>query len=84
MCHWYAHVYACKHKSYALGKYCGPGNLLQKPCKQRNIWQTIRMGEDCEGCAGHEDRDETLNAAGGEVRVVYKESEKDGRRRESS
>ncbi|PSS18786.1 hypothetical protein M430DRAFT_75987, partial [Amorphotheca resinae ATCC 22711] len=50
MCHWYAHVYTCKHTTYALGKYCTPGNLVQTPCKKKSIWQTIRMGEECENC----------------------------------
>jgi hypothetical protein len=51
MCYWYAHQYTCKHVTYALGKYCTRGGLVQTPCKKKNIWQTIRMGEECEDCA---------------------------------
>jgi hypothetical protein len=51
MCYWYAHSYNCKHVTYALGKYCTTGGLVQKPCQKKSIWQTIRMGEDCEECA---------------------------------
>jgi hypothetical protein len=56
MCYWYKHDYACKHVTYALGRYCTAANLIQTPCKKRNIWQTIRMGEDCEECAMPEGR----------------------------
>lgn len=51
MCYWYAHEYTCKHVTYALGKYCSTAGLVQTPCKKKNIWQRIRMGEDCEDCA---------------------------------
>lgn len=56
MCHYYAHAYTCKHTTYALGKYCAEGGMIQTPCKKRNIWQTIRMGEDCEECTVPEPR----------------------------
>lgn len=56
MCQWYAHHYKCKHVTYALGKYCSSAALLQTPCKNKTIWQTIRMGVDCEECAGPENR----------------------------
>ncbi|TVY50347.1 hypothetical protein LAWI1_G007922 [Lachnellula willkommii] len=56
MCHWYSHQYTCKHVTYALGKYCTRGGLVQTPCKKKNIWQTIRMGEPCEDCAVPEGR----------------------------
>lgn len=51
MCHYYAHIYTCKHTTHALAKYCTTANLVQTPCKKKQIWQTIRMGEDCEDCA---------------------------------
>lgn len=51
MCYWYEHAYTCKHTTHALGKFCAAGNLVQTPCKKKNIWQKIRMGEDCEDCA---------------------------------
>ena len=60
-------MYTCKHTTYALGKYCEQGNLVQTPCKQKKIWQTIRMDELCEACAARE-------AAGDHSRVVEKES----------
>ena len=50
MCHYYAHLYTCTHTTYALGKYCHSGSLVQTPCKKKSIWQTIRMGEACEDC----------------------------------
>ncbi len=56
MCHWYAHEYTCKHVTFALGKYCSAAGLVQTPCKKKNIWQRIRMGEDCEDCAIPADR----------------------------
>jgi hypothetical protein len=65
MCQWYAHVYTCKHTTYALGKYCASGNLVQAPCKKRSIWQTIRMGEDCEDCAVPVDRNAGSGGGGG-------------------
>jgi hypothetical protein len=51
MCYWYSHIYSCKHTTYALGKYCSAAGLVQTPCKKKSIWQTIRMGEECEQCA---------------------------------
>ena len=51
MCHYYAHQYNCKHTTHALGKLCKPASLIQTPCNKKEIWQTIRMGEDCEECA---------------------------------
>jgi hypothetical protein len=56
MCYWYKHDYTCKHVTYALGRYCSAANLIQTPCKKRTIWQTIRMGEECEECAMPEGR----------------------------
>ncbi|KAL5319705.1 hypothetical protein ACEPPN_012761 [Leptodophora sp. 'Broadleaf-Isolate-01'] len=56
MCYWYTHIYNCKHVTYALGKYCSQAGLVQTPCKKKHIWQTIRMGEDCEDCAMPEGR----------------------------
>ncbi|PMD28147.1 hypothetical protein NA56DRAFT_742310 [Hyaloscypha hepaticicola] len=63
MCYWYKHDYSCKHVTYALGRYCSAANLIQTPCKKKNIWQTIRMGEECEDCAMPEGRGGS--AAGG-------------------
>jgi len=56
MCYWYAHIYSCKHVTYALGKYCTSAGLVQTPCKKKSIWQNIRMSEDCEDCAVPEAR----------------------------
>ena len=67
MCQWYSHVYTCKHTTYALGKYCEQGNLVQTPCKQKEIWQTIRLDELCEECAARE-------AAGNQSNVVERVS----------
>jgi hypothetical protein len=72
MCQWYSHEYTCKHKTYALGKYCEQGNLVQTPCKQKKIWQTIRMDELCEECAGREAAGEHSSVIGKESKVVYK------------
>lgn len=70
MCQWYAHVYSCKHVTYALGKYCTSGGLVQTPCQKKSIWQTIRMGEDCEDCAIPEER--TPTSQGTAKKVVKK------------
>jgi hypothetical protein len=51
MCHYYGHLYSCKHVTYALAKYCSAAGLVQTPCKKRSIWQNIRMGEECDECA---------------------------------
>lgn len=51
MCQYYEHSYTCKHTHWVLAKYCASGNLVQTACKRRTVWQKIRMGEDCEGCA---------------------------------
>lgn len=72
MCQWYSHIYTCKHTTYALGKYCEQGNLVQTPCKQKNIWQTIRLDEVCEECAGREDGDGNSGAMEKEARIVRK------------
>jgi hypothetical protein len=56
MCNWYKHDYSCKHVTYALAKYCAAANFVQTPCKKKNIWHTIRMGEECEECAMPEGR----------------------------
>ena len=56
MCYWYAHLYTCKHTTYALGKYCQSGSLVQTPCRKKSIWQTIRMGEACEDCEVPEEK----------------------------
>jgi len=50
MCYYYEHIYTCTHKTYALGKYCSTGNLIQTPCKKRGIWQSVNMGEECDAC----------------------------------
>ncbi|KAG9244662.1 hypothetical protein BJ878DRAFT_459845 [Calycina marina] len=50
MCYWYAHSYACKHTTYALGKYCADGSLVQTACERKLLWQRIVMNEDCENC----------------------------------
>ena len=65
MCYWYAHSYTCKHVTYALGKYCASGNLVQTPCHQKSIWQNIRMGEECEDCMVHTPR--TVDASQSKV-----------------
>jgi hypothetical protein len=55
MCHWYSHHYKCKHVTYALGKYCPHGAIIQTPCKKKStlssIWQTIDLkDENCDDC----------------------------------
>jgi hypothetical protein len=71
MCHYYAHVYTCKHTTYALGKYCTPSSLVQNPCKKKSIWQTIRMAEECEECAAPPPRTNTGNGGNGEERKAF-------------
>jgi hypothetical protein len=72
MCYWYAHAYTCKHVTYALGKYCTNGGLVQTPCQKKSIWQTIRMGEDCEECAVPENRTTSNGAGEGAKKKVFK------------
>jgi hypothetical protein len=50
MCHYYAHNYTCKHVTYVLAKYCPSANLVQTPCGKKDVWQSIRMEEECEEC----------------------------------
>jgi hypothetical protein len=79
MCHYYAHLYSCTHTHYALGKFCTAGNLLQTPCKKKNIWQTIRMGEACEDC-GDLPEEKSVPVEKAKPKVVVKVGKK-GRRR---
>jgi hypothetical protein len=75
MCKWYAHIYDCKHTTYALGKYCRQASLVQTACKQKNIWRAIRMEEECRACAGcprHVRRDDDPNAEENEAQNDYK------------
>jgi hypothetical protein len=51
MCHYYAHHYTCKHVTHVLAKYCPSANLVQTPCGKKDVWQSIRMEEECEECA---------------------------------
>ncbi|KAL2760556.1 hypothetical protein ACRALDRAFT_205513 [Sodiomyces alcalophilus JCM 7366] len=50
MCQYYAHVFACKHLTFAFARFCHPASLIQKPCSKRQIWQTIHLEEACEEC----------------------------------
>jgi hypothetical protein len=66
MCHYYAHHYICKHVTQVLAKYCPSANLVQTPCGKREIWQSIRMDEECEECAAvmGEDRNGNVGEGG--------------------
>ena len=50
MCQYYAHDYACKHRTYTFARFCQPASLIQKPCRRRDVWQSIRMDEACDEC----------------------------------
>jgi hypothetical protein len=50
MCHYYAHQYTCKHVTHVLAKYCPSANLVQTPCGKKDVWQSIRMEEECDDC----------------------------------
>lgn len=76
MCHYYAHHYSCKHTTYALGKYCSSGGLVQTPCKKKNIWQSIRMGEECENCAVPAGRGNNIADGGDAYLEVKKERDR--------
>ncbi|KAL2888708.1 hypothetical protein HOO65_030209 [Ceratocystis lukuohia] len=50
MCQYYAHQFVCKHKSLSFARYCERAGLIQTPCQDRSIWQTIGMDNACEEC----------------------------------
>jgi len=50
MCKYYAHDFKCKHTSYSFARFCRDANLIQTPCADRDVWQTIRMDDPCEQC----------------------------------
>ncbi|KAH6845441.1 hypothetical protein B0I37DRAFT_380136 [Chaetomium sp. MPI-CAGE-AT-0009] len=50
MCRYYAHQHTCKHTSLSFAAFCAPASLIQNPCGERHIWQTIAVGEPCEDC----------------------------------
>ncbi|KAM3081049.1 hypothetical protein ACMFMF_002964 [Clarireedia jacksonii] len=51
MCHYYQHRYDCAHVTKVLAKFCETGGYKQTPCGNMSIWQSIKMGEDCEECS---------------------------------
>lgn len=58
---------------------------MQTPCKQKNIWQAIRIGELCEECAAREEGDGNSSVVEKELVVVSKKgSRKAGRKKEDS
>lgn len=82
MCYWYYHLYKCKHTAYAPGKYCEQGNLVQTPCKKKNIWQTIRIEDKCEECEAHGEGGDTPSAVEREAKAVRRKgSARAGRRK---
>ncbi|KAG7288829.1 hypothetical protein NEMBOFW57_005188 [Staphylotrichum longicolle] len=52
MCRYYAHQHACKHVSLSFAAFCDPASLIQNPCGQQHIWQTLAVEELCEDCKG--------------------------------
>jgi hypothetical protein len=52
MCRYYAHRHACAHTSLSFAAFCDPAALVQNPCGERHIWQTIAVEEVCEDCRG--------------------------------
>ena len=50
MCKYYAHAFLCKHTSLSFACFCRNASLIQTPCADRDIWQTIRMEEACDDC----------------------------------
>ncbi|KAI5851954.1 hypothetical protein BZA05DRAFT_398436 [Tricharina praecox] len=56
MCNYYRHVYAsCGHTRLVFAEHCKAGARVQRPCKQRTVWQTIEVSGDCRPCGGTED-----------------------------
>lgn len=51
MCDYYIHIHSCTHTTSALGRLCNPAALIQTACKDKRIWQTIRVPEGCGECA---------------------------------
>lgn len=64
MCRYYAHQHTCKHTSLSFAAFCAPASLIQNPCGERHIWQTISLGEPCEDCR-------PVGGAGAGVYQVY-------------
>jgi hypothetical protein len=52
MCDYYLHIHACTHTSSALGRYCQSAALIQTPCKNKHVWQSIRLPDGCDDCGG--------------------------------
>ncbi|KAK4103900.1 hypothetical protein N658DRAFT_389051, partial [Parathielavia hyrcaniae] len=50
MCRYYAHRHRCAHTSLSFAAFCGPASLIQNPCGERHIWQTIAVEDPCEDC----------------------------------
>ncbi|KAK4113737.1 hypothetical protein N656DRAFT_707011 [Canariomyces notabilis] len=52
MCLYYAHAFSCKHMTFSFARFCGPASMIQTPCGERRIWQTIPLDELCDDCKG--------------------------------
>ncbi|KAK1754695.1 hypothetical protein QBC47DRAFT_403106 [Echria macrotheca] len=50
MCQYYAHAFLCKHTQYTFARFCRDANMIQTPCGDRAVWQTIQMHEACDDC----------------------------------
>ena len=82
MCRYYAHQHACKHTTLSFAAFCPPASLIQNPCGQQAIWQTLVVEEVCEGCreAGyHSHRREEQD--GGGMAGYYGKGRRRGERR---
>jgi hypothetical protein len=52
MCRYYRHVWSCGHVRYIFAQHCPYGARFQRPCKNRSVWQSIEMFEECRPCGG--------------------------------
>ncbi|KAI5805946.1 hypothetical protein EDC01DRAFT_640946 [Geopyxis carbonaria] len=55
MCQYYRHLWPdCGHVVLVFAKHCPVGARYQRPCAQREVWQTFKIdsGVDCRPCGG--------------------------------
>ncbi|KXX79050.1 hypothetical protein MMYC01_204453 [Madurella mycetomatis] len=60
MCRYYAHAFTCKHVTFSFARFCDPASMIQNPCGERHIWQTIPLDEPCDDCKGSGGGSETV------------------------
>ncbi|KAL1842697.1 hypothetical protein VTJ49DRAFT_4476 [Mycothermus thermophilus] len=50
MCRYYAHQHKCTHTTLSFAAFCDPASMIQNPCAERQIWQTLDVDEPCDDC----------------------------------